>query len=120
MKPIVNSIERSPVELTKDDFISDQMVKWCPGCGAHSILSSVANVLPKIGYKKENVTFISGIGCSSRFPYYLNVYGFHGIHGRAAAIASGVKISNPKLSVWVATGDGDWWESLYSRGAQKY
>jgi 2-oxoglutarate ferredoxin oxidoreductase subunit beta len=107
MKPITNTIERSPVELTKDDFISDQMVKWCPGCGAHSILSSVANVFPKIGYKKENITFVSGIGCSSRFPYYVNVYGFHGIHGRAAAIASGVKIANPNLSVWVATGDGD-------------
>lgn len=107
MKPIINNIERSEVELTKEDFISDQMVKWCPGCGAHSILSSVANVFPKIGYKKENFTFVSGIGCSSRFPYYVNVYGFHGIHGRAAAIATGVKITNPGLSVWVATGDGD-------------
>ena len=107
MKPINNTIERTTVELTKEDFISDQMVKWCPGCGAHSILSSVANVFPKTGYKKENITFVSGIGCSSRFPYYVNVYGFHGIHGRAAAIASGVKIANPGLSVWVATGDGD-------------
>ncbi len=107
MKQIKNTIERSAVELTKEDFVSDQMVKWCPGCGAHSILSSVANVFPKIGYKKENFTFISGIGCSSRFPYYVNVYGFHGIHGRAAAIATGVKITNPGLSVWVATGDGD-------------
>jgi 2-oxoglutarate ferredoxin oxidoreductase subunit beta len=107
MKQIENTIERSSVELTKEDFVSDQMVKWCPGCGAHSILSSVATVFPKIGYKKENFTFISGIGCSSRFPYYVNVYGFHGIHGRAAAIASGVKITNPGLSVWVATGDGD-------------
>ena len=107
MKPIINTIERSPVELKKEDFISDQMVKWCPGCGAHSILSSVAAVFPKIGYKKENFTLVSGIGCSSRFPYYVNTYGFHGIHGRAAAIASGVKITNPGLSVWVATGDGD-------------
>jgi len=107
MKPINNTIERTAVELTKEDFISDQMVKWCPGCGAHSILSSVATVFPKTGYKKENITFVSGIGCSSRFPYYVNVYGFHGIHGRAAAIASGVKIANPGLSVWVATGDGD-------------
>ena len=107
MKPITNCIEHTSVELTKEDFISDQMVKWCPGCGAHSILSSVANVFPKIGYKKENITFVSGIGCSSRFPYYVNTYGFHGIHGRAAAIASGVKIANPGLSVWVATGDGD-------------
>ena len=107
MKTVSNSIPKSKVELAKEDFVSDQMVKWCPGCGAHSILSSVANAFPKIGYKKENFTFVSGIGCSSRFPYYMNVYGFHGIHGRAAAIASGVKITNPELSVWVATGDGD-------------
>jgi 2-oxoglutarate/2-oxoacid ferredoxin oxidoreductase subunit beta len=100
-------IEASPVELTKDDFVSDQMVKWCPGCGAHAILAAVANVFPRIGYKKENFTMVSGIGCSSRFPYYVNTYGFHGIHGRASAIASGLKLSNPGLSVWVATGDGD-------------
>ena len=104
---INNSIEKSRVPLTKEDFVSDQMVKWCPGCGGHAILASIANVFPKIGYKKENIAFISGIGCSSRFPYYVNTYGFHGIHGRAAAIASGVKIANPKLSTWVATGDGD-------------
>ena len=101
------TIERSSVELTKEDFVSDQMVKWCPGCGAHAILSAVANVFPKIGYRKENFMFVSGIGCSSRFPYYVNTYGIHGIHGRAAAIASGVKIANPHLSVWMATGDGD-------------
>ena len=101
------TIERSSVPLSKDDFVSDQMVKWCPGCGGHAILSSVANVFPKIGYRKENFCFVSGIGCSSRFPYYVNTYGFHGIHGRAAAISSGVKIANPHLSVWVATGDGD-------------
>ncbi len=101
------TVERSSVELTKQDFVSDQMVKWCPGCGAHAILSSVANVFPKIGYKKENFMMVSGIGCSSRFPYYVNTYGIHGIHGRANAIASGVKIANPHLSVWVATGDGD-------------
>lgn len=101
------TIERSQVELTKEDFVSDQMVKWCPGCGAHAVLAAVANVFPKIGYKKESFMFVSGIGCSSRFPYYLNTYGIHGIHGRAAAIASGVKIANPHLSVWVATGDGD-------------
>lgn len=101
------TIERSAVELNKADFVSDQMVKWCPGCGAHAILSSVANVFPKIGYRKENFMFVSGIGCSSRFPYYVNTYGIHGIHGRAAAIASGVKIANPHLSVWIATGDGD-------------
>ncbi|MDP4291810.1 MAG: 2-oxoacid:ferredoxin oxidoreductase subunit beta [Bacteroidota bacterium] len=104
---IENTIERTSVELTKDDFVSDQMVKWCPGCGAHAILSSIEKVFPKIGYRKENFMVVSGIGCSSRFPYYLNTYGIHGIHGRAAAIASGVKIANPRLSVWVATGDGD-------------
>lgn len=107
MGVIRNSIEKSPVPLTKEDFVSDQMVKWCPGCGAHSILHSVAKVFPEIGYKKENYTIVSGIGCSSRFPYYVNSYGFHGIHGRAHAIASGVKIANPGLSVWIATGDGD-------------
>ena len=101
------TIERSRVPLTKEDFVSDQMVKWCPGCGAHSILSSIYSVFPKIGYKKENFCVVSGIGCSSRFPYYVNTYGFHGIHGRANAIASGVKIANPHLSVWIATGDGD-------------
>ena len=101
------TIERSNVQLNKEDFESDQMVKWCPGCGAHAILNSVERVFPKIGYRKENFCIISGIGCSSRFPYYVNTYGIHGIHGRAAAIATGVKISNPRLSVWVATGDGD-------------
>lgn len=101
------TIERSAVELNKEDFVSDQMVKWCPGCGAHAILASVANVFPKIGYRKENFMMVSGIGCSSRFPYYVNTYGIHGIHGRANAIASGVKIANPRLSVWIATGDGD-------------
>jgi len=104
---INTTVERSRVPLTKEDFVSDQMVKWCPGCGAHAILASVANVFPKIGYRKENFMFVSGIGCSSRFPYYVNTYGIHGIHGRAAAIASGVKIANPHLSVWVITGDGD-------------
>ncbi len=107
MGVIRNSIEKSPVPLTKEDFVSDQMVKWCPGCGAHSILHSVAKVFPEIGYKKENYVIVSGIGCSSRFPYYVNSYGFHGIHGRAHAIASGVKVANPGLSVWIATGDGD-------------
>jgi 2-oxoglutarate/2-oxoacid ferredoxin oxidoreductase subunit beta len=101
------TIAKSPVELTKEDFASDQMVKWCPGCGGHAILAAVENVFPKIGYKKENFAIVSGIGCSSRFPYYVNTYGFHGIHGRATAIASGVKIANPGLSVWIATGDGD-------------
>jgi 2-oxoglutarate/2-oxoacid ferredoxin oxidoreductase subunit beta len=101
------TVDRSRIPLSKEDFVSDQMVKWCPGCGAHAILAAVANVFPKIGYKKENFCMISGIGCSSRFPYYVNTYGIHGIHGRANAIATGVKISNPHLSVWIATGDGD-------------
>ncbi len=104
---IENTIEKSPVELSKADFVSDQMVKWCPGCGDHAILAAAANALPRTGYRKENVVFISGIGCSSRFPYYVNTYGFHGIHGRANAIATGVKIANPGLSVWINTGDGD-------------
>jgi len=101
------TIERSSVELTKEDFVSDQLVKWCPGCGDHAILAAVANVFPKIGYRKENFMVVSGIGCSSRFPYYVNTYGFHGIHGRAHPIASGMKIANPSLSLWITTGDGD-------------
>jgi len=101
------TVERSKVQLTKTDFESDQMVKWCPGCGAHAILAAVERVFPKIGYRKENFCIVSGIGCSSRFPYYVNTYGIHGIHGRAAAISTGVKIANPRLSVWMATGDGD-------------
>jgi 2-oxoglutarate ferredoxin oxidoreductase subunit beta len=104
---INNTIPKSPYPLTREDFISDQMVKWCPGCGDHAILSAVSKVFPEIGYKKENYVLVSGIGCSSRFPYYVNTYGFHGIHGRAMAIASGVKIANPSLSVWIITGDGD-------------
>ncbi|MEG2666041.1 MAG: 2-oxoacid:ferredoxin oxidoreductase subunit beta, partial [Bacteroidales bacterium] len=100
-------IEKSDVALTKADFVSDQMVKWCPGCGSHAILAAIENVFPKIGYKKEKFVLVSGIGCSSRFPYYVNTYGFHGIHGRANAIATGVKIANPRLSVWINTGDGD-------------
>lgn len=101
------TVERSSIQLSKADFESDQMVKWCPGCGAHAILSAVERVFPKIGYRKENFMMVSGIGCSSRFPYYVNTYGIHGIHGRAAAIGTGVKIANPKLSTWIATGDGD-------------
>lgn len=92
---------------TPRDFKSDQEVRWCPGCGDHSVLSAVQKSLSEIDIKKENFAFISGIGCSSRFPYYMNTYGFHSIHGRAAAIASGVKTANPGLSVWEMTGDGD-------------
>ena len=101
------SIERSIEPLTQEDFASDQMVKWCPGCGDHAILSAVEKVFPQIGYKKEKYCIVSGIGCSSRFPYYVNTYGFHSIHGRANAVATGVRIANRGLSVWIATGDGD-------------
>jgi len=94
-------------ELTPADFKSDQMVRWCAGCGDHAILNSIQKALPRLGVKHENFAFISGIGCSSRFPYYMNTYGFHGIHGRAAAISSGVKVANPDLSVWMISGDGD-------------
>ena len=93
--------------LTKEDFKVTDPVKWCSGCGGHSVLSSVQNALPEIGYEKEKIVFVSGIGCSSRFPYYINTYGFHGLHGRAVPVASGLKVSNPDLSVWVVTGDGD-------------
>ncbi|MBM2846014.1 MAG: 2-oxoglutarate synthase [Bacteroidetes bacterium] len=96
-----------PVKLTIKDFQSDQDVRWCPGCGDYSILAQVQRVLPEFTHKKENYVMISGIGCSSRFPYYMDTFGIHGIHGRAPAIASGVKIANPDLQVWVATGDGD-------------
>ena len=94
-------------EYTFKDFASNQEVRWCPGCDDYVILRSMQKALPEIGVKKEDVVFISGIGCSSRFPYYMDTYGMHGIHGRAPAIASGVKLANPDLSVWVVTGDGD-------------
>src|ERR687891_267943 len=95
------------VKLTRKDFVSDQDVRWCPGCGDYSILAQVQKVFPELGVEKEKVVFISGIGCSSRFPYYMNTYGFHSIHGRAPAIATGLKVSRPDLHVWVVTGDGD-------------
>ena len=93
--------------LTKKHFESDQDVRWCPGCGDYSILAQTQRILPELGIPKEDLVFISGIGCSSRFPYYMNTYGFHTIHGRAPTIAAGVKAANPDLSVWVITGDGD-------------
>ena len=98
--------EQLPI-LTKDDFKVPDDIKWCAGCGNYAILSAVQTVLAELGGKKENVVFVSGIGCSSRFPYYINTYGFHGLHGRGAAIASGLKIANPELDVWHITGDGD-------------
>jgi 2-oxoglutarate ferredoxin oxidoreductase subunit beta len=97
----------SQATLTKKDFVSSQDVRWCPGCGDYSILSSVQSVMPEIGVPKENIVFISGIGCSSRFPHYMSTYGFHTIHGRAPAVATGLKLTNPELSIWVITGDGD-------------
>jgi 2-oxoglutarate ferredoxin oxidoreductase subunit beta len=91
----------------KKDFQSDQDVRWCPGCGDYAILSAVQSVFPDLGVPKEKFVVVSGIGCSSRFPYYMNTYGFHGIHGRAPAVATGIKIARPELEVWVVTGDGD-------------
>lgn len=103
-----NSVEVKTTKLTAKDFASDQEVRWCPGCGDYSILAQVQRTFPEIiDVPKEDVVWISGIGCSSRFPYYMDTYGFHGIHGRAPILATGVKLGNPKLSVWVATGDGD-------------
>ena len=99
------------MKYTLQDFKSDQEVKWCPGCGDHAVLASVLRAMPEVceemGFTKEQFVFISGIGCSSRFPYYMNTYGFHSIHGRATAISTGVKVANPELCVWQATGDGD-------------
>ena len=94
-------------KLTNKDFSSDQEVRWCPGCGDYAILRAMQKSLPLLNRKKEDFIFISGIGCSSRFPYYMNTYGFHSIHGRAPAFATGMKLANPNLSVWQITGDGD-------------
>ena len=96
-----------PPPLTKKDFQTDQEVRWCPGCGDYAILSAVQAVFPELGIKKENFVVVSGIGCSSRFPYYMNTYGFHTIHGRAPALATGLKLARPELKVFVVTGDGD-------------
>jgi len=93
--------------LTHKDFVSDQEVRWCPGCGDYTILRAMQKALPSLEKNKEDFVFISGIGCSSRFPYYMNTYGFHSIHGRAPAFATGIKLANPDLSVWQITGDGD-------------
>ena len=95
------------ITLTRKDFVSDQTVRWCPGCGDYSILAQMQRILPETGVAKEKTVFISGIGCASRFPYYMNTYGIHSIHGRAPALATGLAIANPDLSVWVITGDGD-------------
>src|SRR6266700_602729 len=97
----------TPQTLTAKDFATDQEVRWCPGCGDYSILAQVQKVMPALGIPRENIVIVSGIGCSSRFPYYMNTYGMHSIHGRATAIASGLKATRPELSVWIVTGDGD-------------
>jgi len=99
--------ETQNIQYTAKDFKSDQEVRWCPGCGDHGILAAIQKTLVELDIPKEKYAFISGIGCSSRFPYYMNTYGFHSIHGRASAIASGVKVANPDLMVWQITGDGD-------------
>ncbi len=104
---MADNIDVQEVKYNAKDFSSDQDVRWCPGCGDYSILAQVQRSFPDIGVKKEKIVWISGIGCSSRFPYYMSTYGFHGIHGRAVAIATGLKVARTDLSVWVATGDGD-------------
>jgi 2-oxoglutarate ferredoxin oxidoreductase subunit beta len=100
-------VDQPTAPLTRRDFASDQEVRWCPGCGDYAILAQMQRVLPDLGIPRENIVFISGIGCSSRFPYYMNTYGMHSIHGRAPTFATGLNVANPNLSVWVITGDGD-------------
>ncbi|MEA3004321.1 MAG: 2-oxoglutarate/2-oxoacid ferredoxin oxidoreductase subunit beta [Sphingomonadales bacterium] len=94
-------------KLTAKDFATDQEVRWCPGCGDYAVLKAVQRTMPELGVRPENVVFVSGIGCSSRFPYYMETYGFHTIHGRAPTFATGIKLANPELDVWIITGDGD-------------
>ena len=105
--PSLSLIPKAAAPQSMKDFKSDQEVRWCPGCGDYAILAAVQSFLPELGLARENIVFVSGIGCSSRFPYYLNTYGMHSIHGRAPAIATGLAASRPDLSVWVVTGDGD-------------
>src|SRR5947207_5785884 len=93
--------------LTRKDFVTDQEVRWCPGCGDYAILAQMQKVLPELGIPREKIVFVSGIGCSSRFPYYMNTYGIHTIHGRAPTLATGLNIADPELQIWVVTGDGD-------------
>src|SRR5258705_5620915 len=107
MTPSGAGAAEAPIKLSKKDFESDQDVRWCPGCGDYPILAPVQRPLATLGVKRETAVFVSGIGCSSRFPYYMNTYGFHSIHGRAPAIATGLKVARPELDVWVITGDGD-------------
>jgi 2-oxoglutarate ferredoxin oxidoreductase subunit beta len=104
---LIKSTNGTSLKLTAKDFASDQDVRWCPGCGDYSVLAQVQRVMPSFNIPKEKIVFIAGIGCSSRFPYYMDTYGFHTIHGRATAIASGLKMARPDLNVWIASGDGD-------------
>src|SRR5687768_6027533 len=106
-QPALSPENAEVIALTRKDFVSDQEVRWCPGCGDYSILAQTQKVMPDFGYKKEDIVFISGIGCSGRLPYYMNTYGFHTIHGRAPTLATGLKAARPDLMVWVITGDGD-------------
>lgn len=101
------TVATTPVKLTRNDFKTEQEVRWCPGCGDYAILAQFQKLFPTLGLPREQFAVISGIGCSSRFPYYMNTYGFHTIHGRAPAVATGLKIMHPEMSVWVITGDGD-------------
>jgi 2-oxoglutarate/2-oxoacid ferredoxin oxidoreductase subunit beta len=103
----LHGVPTTDLELHAKDFKSDQDVRWCPGCGDYAVLAAVQGFLPELGLRRENIVFVSGIGCSSRFPYYLNTYGMHSLHGRAPAIATGLAVTRPDLSVWVVTGDGD-------------
>ncbi len=104
---VLETATKTVPTLTAKDFATDQEVRWCPGCGDYSILAQVQKIMPNMGIPKEDIVIISGIGCSSRFPYYMNTYGMHSIHGRATAVASGLKAARPELSVWIVTGDGD-------------
>jgi 2-oxoglutarate ferredoxin oxidoreductase subunit beta len=105
--PPLSPENQAVIQLTRKDFVSDQEVRWCPGCGDYSILAQTQKVMPDFGYPKEKIVFVSGIGCSGRLPYYMNTYGFHSIHGRAPTLATGLKAARPDLMVWVITGDGD-------------
>ncbi len=106
-QPPLSPENAAVIALTRKDFVSDQEVRWCPGCGDYSILAQTQKVMPDFGYPRENIVFISGIGCSGRLPYYMNTFGFHTIHGRAPTLATGLKAARPDLMVWVITGDGD-------------
>ncbi|MDR1387550.1 MAG: 2-oxoacid:ferredoxin oxidoreductase subunit beta, partial [Propionibacteriaceae bacterium] len=107
MRSGLDLVPISPEPLSRADFVSSAEVRWCPGCGDYSILAALTGLLPELGVKRENLVIVSGIGCSSRLPYYVDTYGLHSIHGRAPAIASGIALTRPDLSVWVVSGDGD-------------